>query len=202
MSALNKFIQDIYKTNPQRLFFLSLGNPGSQYNNTRHNAGHEALSYILNQCGDTDIVFSNKNLIVQRHRDLPIYFGRSLTYMNTSVKAFDAIPSALAPFTLVVVHDDLDTPLGEVKFKMPSVQTGAHGGLTSLQTRIKYPYMRMKVGIGKPVRREKGHVAKYVLSKYSPAEKELFLSKTLPKAYETVEKIEPAMRKWNKANSS
>lgn len=71
---------------------------------------------------------------------------------------------------LLVLHDELDLPLGTVAYKQPSRATNGHNGLKHIVNQTDEHFARIRIGIGRPDTRHKGDVAKYVLAPFSPTE--------------------------------
>ena len=145
-----------------------LGNPGVEYDDTRHNVGRDFLRAIDTKDGEKGKLFGKKVTIV-----LPD------TYMNNSGAAFKKlVTSKKAAEHLVVLHDELDLPLGTVKFSFGS-GAGGHRGIESIQKAIKTKdFVRIRVGISpatpsgklKKVPAEK--TVDFVLGKFKPKEVE------------------------------
>lgn len=76
------------------------------------------------------------------------------------------------PAKLVVVHDELELPPGQVKVKQGSASAKGHNGLKSINGLVQGEYIRIGVGIGRPVSREPNEVANYVLRKMTPVERQ------------------------------
>lgn len=146
---------------------VGLGNPGLQYEKTRHNAGFAFLDYLLDSHGCR---WSANN---QFHGDVADFaFGankllmlKPMTYMNKSGLSVGKMLRyfKLAPDELLVVHDELDLPEGVVKMKRDGGHAG-HNGLRDIIAHIdSRDFYRLRVGIGRPASGE--NVADYVLSK-------------------------------------
>ena len=127
--------------------FIGLGNPGDQYNNTKHNFGYWIIDSYLKKnnlqlkLGKGDFVFSKteKNVV-----------GKTTTFMNNSGLAvkhilnyFDTIKIE----NMIVVYDDLDLDLGTIRFK-PKGSDGGHNGLKSIIYHLNNNvFTRLKIGI-------------------------------------------------------
>jgi len=154
----------------------ALGNPGEEYIGTRHNAGREILMNIEKKEGDsfTKAGIANK------------LFGKKVTiiypdvYMNNSGSAIKkVITSKKAAETLVVLHDELDLPLGKIKVSFGS-SAGGHNGVKSVQKALgTQNFVRVRIGIspstpsGKLKRPDGEKTADFVLAKFRPPEKEI-----------------------------
>lgn len=152
---------------------LLLGNPGKDYEKTRHNAGTlcmEALSGRLN------VSTWNKKLNTE-YAFVPhpagsndkIMIARSLGFMNLCGQDLKPLLDffKITPDSILVLHDDLETPYGTIKLKANGGH-GGHNGLRSLDQHLgTQNYLRIKIGIGRPVH---GDVASYVLSRFNKDE--------------------------------
>lgn len=109
---------------------LGLGNPGPQYELTRHNAGFLAVDTLAEVHSVSLNQHKHKALYGQGTvNDCPVIIGKPLTYMNLSGRAGrDLLDEAgIAPDRLIVVHDDIDLPLGKIKQKFGGGDAGQKG---------------------------------------------------------------------------
>lgn len=170
---------------------VGLGNPGKKYAGSRHNSGFIAIEHFAtsSNCQNTQIKFDGE-YCRQRLFDLQVCLVRPMTYMNksgTCVAAF--VRFFKIPLeNILIVHDDLDLPLGRVKV----VAGGGAGGHNGVRSIIKdlgtKEFARLKIGISRPPRDENGHgipVDRYVLADFSREEKEV-LAILLPKIDEAI----------------
>lgn len=151
------------------LLILGLGNPGSKYQGTRHNAGFHIVELLASQFNvKLKKSFLKPYEIGQfNHLGNKYILVKPLTFMNNSGAV---IPSLLSKYkltnnNLLVVVDNLDIAKGLLKFKLKG-SDGGHNGLKSINDYIgTQEYKRLFVGIGRP---EKGEpIVEYVLSKIS-----------------------------------
>lgn len=152
---------------------VGLGNPGTQYANTRHNAGEWLIQQLAHQ----------HNIILKAESKFFGLVGNGIiagqavrllvptTFMNLSGKAVGALANFYRIDTseILVAHDELDMPPGVAKFKLG----GGHGGHNGLKDIVKAlgnnnNFYRLRVGIGHPGQRDL--VSGYVLNKPSPNE--------------------------------
>lgn len=172
---------------PIPLLICSIGNPGAQYANTLHSAGHNVIaalaSYLSASPFTKDRAFGNGSVSHGSFSSAqPLWtLFQSPSYMNESgkpiAKAYQSWNKSLAPGTagkLVIVHDELEKPLGSVSVREgQGLSARGHNGIKSLLVHMKsVPFVRVGVGIGRPVSREPNDVAKFVLKKMAPAERE------------------------------
>jgi len=152
---------------------VGLGNPGKKYERTRHNAGFMAVDE-LSRSLDVDITQDKYEALIGRARiDLQdVFLLKPQTYMNESGRAVAAImrDTYRSVTDLIVLHDDLDIPLGYVRIK----SGGGHGGHNGLRSIIEYlgssEFIRVRIGIGRPST-DKDAVG-YVLSSFGAEERE------------------------------
>jgi len=185
---INKFLTELGTHRPANLILLSIGNPSPKYDATRHSAGHVTLDHVAQYLGGlADHARHGDSAIdmapLLEHPN--IYLAKSQEYMNLSGKAVRAAVKRFPnnDYRLVVVHDDIDTQLGECKFKLESRQVGGHGGLKDIVRLYPDAFARMRIGIGSPPSRDLGVVASYVLKKMSGKEREVFERNSLPAAF-------------------
>lgn len=147
-----------------------LGNPGPEYHETRHNAGFMVLEHLadLAQISLSKKAFSGLCGEGRWQGDKLILL-KPLTYMNLSGRSVAAALRfyKLSPADLIVIHDELDIPFGQVKIKEGGGH-GGHNGLRSLMGELgSGDFIRVRVGIGRPA---KGDPAKYVLGPFDREE--------------------------------
>jgi len=147
--------------------YVGLGNPGPAYEKTRHNIGFRVIDRLVEKTGARDI--SKKAFHGELYRQGNLFFLKPLTYMNLSGKSVQAVMHffKIPLEDLVVVHDDIDLPLGTVRYKVGG-SPGGHNGLRSIDALVGREYLRVRLGVGKPEHR--GQVADYVLSPFRPEE--------------------------------
>jgi PTH1 family peptidyl-tRNA hydrolase len=136
-----------------------------------------------------------------------VILARPQTYMNASGESVSALMKKLnvSPADLIVIHDDLDLPVGKIRLRLGG-GSGGHKGINSIiQGLGTRDFNRVRVGIGRPETDSDGAkeeaVISYVLSDFTPEEKEI-IDQTIPQACEAVvallsEGITNAMNKYN-----
>jgi PTH1 family peptidyl-tRNA hydrolase len=153
---------------------VGLGNPGREYESTRHNAGFEAIDRLANASNATAFreKFSGEYATGSLAGE-PVVLLRPLTYMNLSgqcvqpAAAFFKVP----PARIVVLHDELDVPLGQLRAKVGGGHAG-HNGLRDIQAKLGTPeFARVRIGIGRPGPGFKGTVADFVLQRFDAYER-------------------------------
>ena len=147
-----------------------LGNPGAEYHETRHNAGFMVLDRLA---ALADIPVTRKSFAglcgEGRWQGDRLFLLKPQTYMNLSGRSVAAALRyyKLSPADLIVIHDELDIPFGQVKIK-ESGGHGGHNGLRSLMEELgSGDFLRIRVGIGRPA---KGDPVKYVLGNFGKDE--------------------------------
>lgn len=185
---------------------VGLGNPGPKYVGTRHNVGEDVIKVLAERTrsslkGGRDNALTTETRLPGPDGDQRIVLAFPITYMNESGQAVGAlvrrfrIPSVAQ---IIVVHDELDLPPGEMKVKVGGGLAG-HNGLRSMKQHLHdQDFIRVRIGVGKP---PSGAGKNYVLSKVPKGEREL-LDITIADAADAVEMIvsdgaDAAMRRYN-----
>lgn len=175
---------------PVEFIIAGLGNPGKEYELTRHNAGFLTLDILANRMGFTTDRIKYKSLcadvMIKGHRCLVM---RPQTYMNNSGEAIREAASfyKIPPERCIIIFDDIDISLGALRVKRKG-SAGTHNGIKSIIYHLNSDnFPRIKVGVG-----NKPHpdydLKDYVLSSFSKQEQET-LKKTMEKACDAVELI-------------
>jgi PTH1 family peptidyl-tRNA hydrolase len=150
---------------------VGLGNPGSCYENTRHNVGFRvvdslgAAHCIVLRGHLPTAAYGEGTIVVQ-----PVVLALPLTYMNASGKAVADLCThfSISPTDVIVAHDDLDLSLGRVKLKMKGGDAGHYGVRSIIEHLGTGEFVRIRVGIGRPPSRDE--IVTYVLSRFTPDE--------------------------------
>ena len=155
-----------------RWIIVGLGNPGSEYAGTRHNAGQMVLALLAERIGARFKAHRSRCEIAEgRLGNQPVTLARPLSYMNLSGQPVAALTGfyKTPPERLVVIHDELDIPFGAVRLKLGGGDNG-HNGLRSISQALgTRDYYRVRVGIGRPPGRM--DAASYVLRDFTAAER-------------------------------
>ena len=165
-SVLN-FFRRFKRANPApeniEWLIVGLGNPGAEYERTRHNIGYlvvDALAESLPVIAGSEYSFAVKDGVA---------YARAHTYMNESGKAIAPLAARydLPPERIVIVHDELDLPPGKVRLKQGGNENG-HNGLKSLTQELgTRDYVRVRVGIGRPPKASGIAIPDWVLSEFA-----------------------------------
>jgi PTH1 family peptidyl-tRNA hydrolase len=189
---------------------VGLGNPGFLYARNRHNIGFMCVSHLART---HKITFDRK----QGHARTGIgniarnkaVLARPQTYMNASGESVSVLMKKLnvKPADLIVIHDDLDLPVGKIRLRLGG-SSGGHKGIDSIIARTgTQDFYRVRVGIGRP-EAENGStdlkeeaVIDYVLSDFTPEEKKV-IDETIPRVSEAITYLltaglTAAMNKYN-----
>ena len=179
-----------------------LGNPGNEYKNTRHNVGFMFLDALSAAWEVTNWREKDNALIAETfYNNEKIILMKPLTFMNDSGKAIAPVLNfyKLNTEDLIVIHDDMDIPVGTHRIRKKG-SAGGHNGIKSILALVgDENFVRFRIGIGHP--KEKNNVINYVLSAFSTEEKDKINEaiKNLIPAAECVIKYDAdmAMNKFN-----
>ena len=159
---------------------VGLGNPGPEYEATRHNAGFWFIDEVARKLGATLVPERGYFGLVARvnRPDGPVWLLEPMTFMNLSGKSVAALARffKIAPEEILVAHDDLDVLPGNAKMKIGGGH-GGHNGLKDINAQLgSADYWRLRLGIGHPG--VKAEVVDYVLRK-PPAEQREAIEKSI-----------------------
>jgi PTH1 family peptidyl-tRNA hydrolase len=184
---------------PSTLLIAGLGNPGARYERTRHNAGFWVADELARRYSGAWREKFTGLVAKVPHAGVELVLLKPQTFMNVSAQAVQPALQffGLSAAQLVVVHDDLDLPLGKVRVKVGGGH-GGHNGLRSITGAIGSDYIRVRCGIGRP---EKGDVSAFVLSPFAKDEIP-FVEAMVSRATDAVELVASkgaadAMNKFN-----
>lgn len=169
---------------------VGLGNPGREYERTRHNAGFDVVDELARRHGGKfrgSLRFPAETAEVKVGGET-IYLVKPQTYMNASGEAVGPLlrKRGIELANLVVVVDDVDLELGRLRLRGQG-SPGGHNGLKSVQAALGTDeYVRVRVGVGRPgTGRE---MVNHVLSRFAPDEKDA-VAEVLSRAADAVETI-------------
>ncbi len=157
---------------PGPALVVGLGNPGTEYAETRHNVGVRVAEVLAARAGGGRFSKhkANADVLEGRLAGRRAVLAVPRTFMNVSGGPVAGLLRyyGVAPTDLVVVHDDLDLGFGVVRLKQGGGE-GGHNGLRSIAQRLGAPdFLRLRVGVGRPGRGDPRPVADYVLSPFAP----------------------------------
>ncbi len=189
---------------------VGLGNPGRVYANNRHNIGFICLNHFARRQG---IKFDQKRgharIGIGEAAGNKVVIAKPQTYMNLSGRPVSRLTQKfkINLDDLLVIHDDLDLPLGKIRIR----QGGGSGGHKGIDSIISYlesqDFIRLRVGIGRPVKNEDfaeisdDEIIAYVLSDFTDEEKQT-IAQVLPMVSEAIlclltEGLVAAMNRYN-----
>ncbi len=190
---------------------IGLGNPGQHYTKNRHNIGFRLVDYLADKY----------NISLKRNEcrcavgtgkigDEEVLLAKPKTYMNNSGVAVSRLLQkfSVIPAQIIVLYDDLDLPLGQLRVRSRG-SAGGHKGIKSIIAEIgTSDFKRIKIGIGRPdagktERALEEEIVSYVLSDFTTAEEEKVntVIATAADALQNLlqESIQSAMNKFNKS---
>jgi PTH1 family peptidyl-tRNA hydrolase len=160
-------------TDSSTWLICGLGNPGAKFTKTKHNVGFDVIDEVVARCGG-EYASERKALVARVTFDATsCVVCKPQTFMNLSGKSVSQLMRAyrIPKERVVIVYDDLDTNLGEMKVKL----TGSHGGHNGIRSIIddatngSRDFPRVKIGIGRPSD-VNVPIYEYVLSRFSESE--------------------------------
>ena len=152
------------------LLLVGLGNPGSNYTNTRHNIGFKIIDAINAHFKLSKQKPKFKGLLTTGNiSDKKVYAIKPLTFMNNSGICIRELIEyfKIDSENVIVFHDDLDVEFGKIKAKFGGSSAG-HNGIASIDKFIGKDYSRVRIGIGKP--KENIEVGDFVLQNFEEDE--------------------------------
>ena len=155
-----------------KIVVVGLGNPGKRYERTRHNAGFMAVGELARRLR-IEVFQEKSHSLIGRGRieTAQIVLAKPQTFMNESGRAVAAIlhDFYVSPGDLIVIHDDLDLPLGTVRIKTGGGHSGHNGLRSVIESLGTSDFVRVRMGIGRPAQGVDS--ADYVLSPFLSDEK-------------------------------
>ncbi len=164
---------ELHLMSPSIRLIVGLGNPGREYARTRHNAGFWFADALAEKHGGsfrTESKFRGE-LAQVRIENETLLVLKPATFMNSSGESVQALAAfhKLTPEQILVVHDELDLPIGAARLKAGGGH-GGHNGLRSLHQHLGEAYLRLRLGVGHPGTKERVHG--YLTDERTPAEEE------------------------------
>jgi len=183
------------------LLVVGLGNPGREYERTRHNAGWLVLDEAARRHGGSWRSKFSGSLAQVRVRDARAALLKPETYMNESGRSAAAAARffKVEPEQVLVVHDDVDLEPGRLQARAGGGLAG-HNGLRSLAQHLgSQEFLRLRIGVGRPGRGDPRPVADWVLSPFAPEEDVDALVTRAVDAVETIvgDGVDAAQRRFN-----
>src|SRR2546421_1970455 len=183
------------------LLVAGLGNPGREYEQTRHNVGWMVLDELARRHGGSWRSKFSGSLAEVRLGDERLALLKPETYMNESGRSVGAAARffKVDPAGLLVVHDDVDLDAGRLQARLGGGLAG-HNGLRSLAQHLgTQDFLRLRIGVGRPGRGDRRPVADYVLSQFEPEDDPEAAISRAADAVETVARdgLEAAQQRFN-----
>ena len=193
---------------PSDILVVGLGNPGNEYDGTRHNVGFAVID-LLERRHNGRLKAGKERALVDEVRigQKRVALAKPTTFMNLSGESVSPLVRRFGiedVTSLVIVHDELDLDTGVVRVKIGGGLAG-HNGLRSIKAHLhEDSFVRVRIGVGKPPNKEQG--ADHVLKRVGKAERDV-LNIAIEIAADAVELIvsdgpEAAMNRVNARNSS
>ncbi len=135
------------------VLLVGLGNPGKEYQSTRHNVGFLCIDNFVNQTGELEDWIQKKDLKCLmssgRISDTRVIAIKPTTYMNLSGEAVQAVTNfyKIPLDRVVIIHDELDINFGQIRLRVGGTSAG-HNGIKSVTDHLSQDYGRIRVGIG------------------------------------------------------
>ena len=149
---------------------VGLGNPGVEYENTRHNIGYMVLDSIVSyKMKSFDRVKFNAKFLEFNYKDEKVIFVKPLSYMNLSGDVVSKFVNyyKISLNDILVIQDDLDMPLGKIKI-IYDKNSGGHNGIKDIENKLgSKKFARLKIGIAND---KSVDTKDYVLGKFSISE--------------------------------
>lgn len=150
---------------------IGLGNPGKQYECTRHNIGFLILNALAEKYSASWQKKADREMAEININGEKIILIKPETFMNNSGKIIPSLlKQGIKAENLLVVHDELEKPFGKIEFRTGGSHRG-HNGLRSIMQFCGPDFMRLRFGIGRPENKE--DVANYVLSNFSESSNDM-----------------------------
>ena len=183
------------------LLVAGLGNPGREYEHTRHNIGWLVADELARRHNGSFRSKFSGQLAEVRVGDRKLALLKPETFMNVSGQSVGAAARffKVRPDALLVVHDDVDLEPGRFQIRLGGGAAG-HNGLRSIVSVLgTQDFLRLRIGVGRPGRGDRRPVADYVLSGFEPEIDVEALVTRAADAVETIarEGIEPAQQRFN-----
>ena len=192
--------------NSNQQLIVGLGNPESDYGDTRHNLGFACAQELARRLG-VDINRKRWKSLVGRSEGRGVWIVLPQTYMNLSGEAVKAAmrDTGVAASQVWVVHDELDLPLCRLRIQRGRSGAGHNGVLSIISALGTKDFARFRVGIGRPSHRSSDVGVRYVLGRFTKAESEK-LEKVVSGVVDALELalesgLERAADKYNRAGA-
>lgn len=176
------------------LAVMAIGNPVNSYSGTRHNVGLWMLEQMQQIWPDMDSFKQSSRYLgfeESRSSSRELLMLKSVsTFMNLQggvvQKAWSKFQNDFSEYSpaLVVLHDEIQLPLGKIQIRVQNTSARGHNGLRSIDSKLGPGYVKISIGIGKPTN---GAVDKYVLGKFKENELDILERDSVPKVEKALE---------------
>ena len=180
------------------IIFIGLGNPGKKFENTRHNVGFMAINEFAKKNNFPEFSLQKKSDALLSEKD-DILLVKPQTFMNESGKSATEIIKNKPTENLIIIHDDIDLPIGKIKIVKDRGSAGHKGVESIIQNIGNDGLIRFRIGIGLE---NKVEALKVVLKRFSIAEQKT-IDETIQKTVEALdlfvkEGLDKTMNEYNK----
>ena len=158
----------------ETFLIVGLGNPGKEYRGTRHNVGFMVLDQLAEDLGEAFSRVQANSLVISTNRTgKRILLAKPHTFMNLSGQAVASLLKFYKVPTdhLLIVHDDIDLPLGTLRMRPGGGSAGQKGLISIIERLGTQEFPRLRVGVGRPPGQKEA--ADYVLQDFSKADREV-----------------------------
>lgn len=181
-----------YSLPASSVVIASIGNPSPQYDGTRHSVGHWVLDEVKEKYWKDFSRFSGASgvEIATSETNPNVLLAKSIkSYMNLQGKPISKFwQKHKKDARLVIVHDELQIPLGKVQIRRRNTSARGHNGLRSIDNSMGNDYTKIAIGIGKPAAKH-DLVSDYVLSKFTKNEMDVLREVTIPRVAQILEEM-------------
>ncbi|MBR1840572.1 MAG: aminoacyl-tRNA hydrolase [Alphaproteobacteria bacterium] len=153
---------------------VGLGNPGAEYEATRHNVGFMAADELHRRYNFSAFRAKFSGLIAEGNIEgKKVYLLKPQSYMNLSGNSVVQAANfyKILPENIFVIHDDMDLPTTKIKAKIGG-GSGGHNGIKSIDAAITPNYNRIRIGVGHPTNHNEENIVNHVLSRFSKQDAE------------------------------
>lgn len=186
----------------RRILVVGLGNPSPTYNGTRHNVGNWLIDQLVKHRWNGFLALKPDKSVggfktcssmksEASHMILAASTGNFMNILGQPIKKLwhKFQKESVNGLNLLIVHDELELPLGKVQLRKGTTSARGHNGLKSIKASIGDGYMKLGIGIGKPPKSGDGAISDYVLSKFTHMEAAKLEDATLEQAANIMDEI-------------
>ncbi|KAI5960572.1 uncharacterized protein KGF55_004465 [Candida pseudojiufengensis] len=168
------------------LFIASIGNPEPKYKGTRHNVGHRLMDQLIEIYWKDHLYKQGFYYYSKKYPNL-ILFKSDNSFMNLQGKPIQKhFQQFHKTSNLIILHDELEQPIGKYQIRKPGTSSRGHNGLKSIDGFFRNKYTKIGIGIDKPKSKS---ISDYVLSKFDPKQLEVIDFDVLPNVVKDLEKM-------------